>query len=106
MKERSHFQPPGVSADGKAYADVFVRRVHTLLALGYATLTPADFISAEEEHITGELVDAVQEILDDSDTPAWADSYSIHEEPREHHPTRKLKKHRSRAQLKTEKMHL
>ncbi len=91
MRGRSHYQPPGASADGKAYADIFVRRVHTLLALGYAALKPADFAGAEEEHITGELVEAIQEVLDDSDTPAWADSFSIHEEPRERHPIRKGK---------------
>ena len=91
MRERSHYQPPGVSANGKAYADVFVRRVHTLLALGYATLTPADFVRAEEEHITGELADVIDDVLSDSATPAWADSFSAHEEPRERHQTRKGK---------------
>lgn len=80
-----------MSANGKAYADVFVRRVHTLLALGYAMLTPTDFVRAEEEHITGELVDAIQGVLDDSATPAWADRYSVHEEPRERHQTQKGK---------------
>jgi hypothetical protein len=92
LKGRSHHQPPGVSANGKPYADVFVRRVHTLLALGYATLTPTDFVRAEEEHITGELVDAIQGVLDNSTTPAWADRYSVHEEPREYDPARKGKK--------------
>ena len=90
MKERSHFQPPGVSANGKAYADVFPRRVHELLALGYAMLTPTDFACAEEEHITGELVDAIDDVLDFT-PPAWAGSFSVHEEPRERHQTRKGK---------------
>jgi hypothetical protein len=91
LRGRSHYQLSGVSANGKAYADVFVRRVHTLLALGYAMLTPADFVRAEEEHITGELVDAIEDVLNDSGTPAWADRYSVHEEPRERHKTRKGK---------------
>ena len=90
MRGRSHYQPSGVSANGKAYADVFVRRVHTLIALGYAMLTPTDFARAEEEDITGELVDAIDDVLD-SGTPGWADRYSVHEEPRERHKTRKGK---------------
>jgi hypothetical protein len=90
LKERSHFQPPGVSANGKAYTDVFVRRVHTLLALGYAMLTPTEFIYAEEEHITGELVAAIEDVLD-SAPPVWAGPFSVHEEPRERHQSRKGK---------------
>jgi hypothetical protein len=90
LRERSHFQPPGVSANGEAYANVFVCRVHTLLALGYARLTPTDFVHAAEEHITGELVDAIDDVLD-SAPPLWAGPFSVHEEPRERHQTRKGK---------------
>jgi hypothetical protein len=53
-------------------------------------LTPADFAHAEEEHITGELVDAIEDVLD-SRPPTWANQYSVHEEPREHHQTCKGK---------------
>jgi hypothetical protein len=67
-----------------------VRRVHTLIALGYAMLTPGNFARAEEEHITGELVDAIDDVLD-SAPPAWAGPFSVHEEPRERHQTRKGK---------------
>ena len=65
-------------------------RVHTLVALGYAMLTPSDFVYAEEEHITGELVDAIDDVLDCA-PPAWAGPFSVHEEPRERHHTRKGK---------------
>jgi hypothetical protein len=53
-------------------------------------LTPADFARAEEEHITGELVDAIDDVLN-SGIPRWAGRYFVHEEPRERHKTRKGK---------------
>ncbi|OHB63124.1 MAG: hypothetical protein A2Y77_07830 [Planctomycetes bacterium RBG_13_62_9] len=64
--------------------------MHTLIALGYAAFTPADWARAEEEDITGELVDAIDDVLD-SGTPRWAGRYFVHEEPRERHKTRKGK---------------
>jgi len=60
---------------------VFVKRVHQLLGRGYAAMTPSDFASAEEEHITGELVKAIDAFLDDANAPRWTRSFSIHEDP-------------------------
>ena len=47
-------------------------------------MTPSDFTSAEEEHITGELVKAIDAFLDDANAPRWTRSFSIHEDPRVH----------------------
>jgi len=94
LRGRDSYQPPGVSATGKAYEVAFVRHTHSLLGLGYATLTPGDFASAQEEDITGELVRAVDAVLDEPDKPRWARWFSVHEEPRVNDPARRGKTRR------------
>lgn len=92
MKDRGAYQPTGVSASGRAYEKVFVKRAHKLLGLGYATLTPGHFACAEEEDISGELVHAVDTVLDQTNLPSWFRWFSVHEESRVHDPARKGKK--------------
>ena len=94
MRDRSSYQLPGASANGTAYAETFVRRAHKLVGRGYASLKPADFAQAEEEEITGELVQAVETVLDDVRAPPWMRWFSIHEDPRIHNPVRKGKRRR------------
>lgn len=94
MRERSHYQPPGESANGSAYVDVFIRHVHALLGLGYATLTPSESAHAEEEVITGELRRAIDTVFDDPNAPTWTAWFSVHEEPREDDPVRRGKQRR------------
>ena len=89
MRSRSHYQLRGVSANGEPYAEAFVRRVHNLLGLGYATLKPTELSCAQEEHITGELVRSIETVLDDAGAPYWMRWFSVHEEPRIHDPTRR-----------------
>lgn len=92
MRGRSYYQPPGLSTSGRAYAEVFVRRVHHLIGRGYARLTPAEFADSEEEDITGELVRAVDAVLDEPSAARWMRWFSIHEEPRIHHAGRRGKR--------------
>ena len=92
MRGRSYYQPGGVSANGEPYAETFVRRVHKLLGDGYAMLNPTEFSCAEEESITGELVRAIETVLDDTRTPHWTRWFSVHEEPRVHDATRRGKR--------------
>jgi hypothetical protein len=73
---------PERSGNSSEYALVFIRRVHRLLGLGYARMTPGDHVCAEEEEITGDLVGAVDAVLDDPASPRWLRWYSVHEEPR------------------------
>jgi hypothetical protein len=84
LRGRSYYQPSGTSSNGTAYVKVFVKRVHQLIGEGYAELTPSDFTSAEEEHITGELVKSIDALLDDPKAPPWTRFFSIHEDPRVH----------------------
>jgi hypothetical protein len=69
-----------------------VRRAHKLLGRGYTTLKPRDFARAEEEDITGELVDAVDAVLDEANPPRWFRFFSVHGEPRVRDQARKGKK--------------
>jgi hypothetical protein len=62
--------------------------------MGYATMPSQDFSDAQEEDITGELVRAIDSVIDNANAPPWTDSFSIHEEPRIHAPKRKGKRRR------------
>jgi hypothetical protein len=92
LRGRPYYQPSGKSENGRPYAEVFVKRVHKIVGQGYAMLTPGKFASAQEEEITGELVRAVETILDKASAPLWTRWFSIHEEPREHYGARKGKR--------------
>lgn len=94
MRARGSHQPPGASVAGARYEKDFVRHAHKLLGLGYATLTPSDFARSEEEDITGELVRAIETVLDDPEGPGWTRWFSVPEEPRVHDPARKGKRRR------------
>jgi len=87
LRGRSHYQPRGTSANGVSYAKVFVQRVHQLLGHGYASMDSSKFEFAEEEDITGRLVEAVDAFLDKDKTPRWQ-WFSIHEDPRIHDDVR------------------
>jgi hypothetical protein len=69
----------------REYRGIFILRVHQLLKLGYDAMNkPAQFSKAQEEDITGELVQAIDDVLDDPPPAinAWADSFFAQEERR------------------------
>lgn len=92
MRDRFYYQPDGTSVNSIPYTQVFVQRTHELLGQGYAALNRAEFGCAQEEYITGELVRAVDAVLDDIGAPRWMRSFSIHEEPRIHDMVRRGKR--------------
>jgi len=92
VRERGYYQPSGISANGRAYAEVFLRRVHELVWHGYAKLEARKLRNSQEEDITGELVRAIERFLDDTTAPHWTRLFSVHEEPRIHDPKRKGKR--------------
>lgn len=94
MKERRSYQPDERSANSVEYTRSFVTEVHQLVALGYSRMASADYVLAEEEEITGSLVEAVDAVLDDPTAPRWVDYYTVHEEPRVADSTRKGKSRR------------
>jgi hypothetical protein len=63
-----------------AYDYGFRRDAHQLLAWGYQDALPEIHCNLTEEDITGQIVKAIEERLDDPDTPERFDRYSIDEE--------------------------
>ncbi len=83
-----------MSANATDYQGVFVRRVHTLLALGYAVIRPNKYSHAEEEDITGDLVQAIEDVWNKAYAPLWMDFFSMREDPRVNDGIRKGKRRR------------
>lgn len=94
MRERDSYQTEGISAQGRIYLQVLVKKVHKIIGLAYRNLNPSEFADAEEEDITGELVRAIESLLDSDLAPNWSDKFSVHEEPRIHSSERRGKRRR------------
>lgn len=80
MKSRAFYQPPGVSSTGTDYEEIFITQAHKLVALGYESLIPQDYVDTEEETITGALVSAIRHLCDNPSAPAWLDVFNVREE--------------------------
>ena len=94
MRGGSYYQPRGVSASGTAYADAFLRKAHKLVGQGYSALRTRAFVRADEEDITGELVRAIETVLDEAGAPRWMRWFSVHEDSPLHDDIRKGKRRR------------
>jgi len=53
-----------------------------LIWLGYRRMKATDFVVAEEDAITGELVKHMKSAIEDNKAPAWAEHYSVSEQVR------------------------
>lgn len=85
---------PGSFSNNAAYLRrVFVRRVHQLVQLGYDRLTPSAYGKAEEPSITGDLVEAIDNVLSERGQP-WMIVFSVHDDPPENDGRRKGKRRR------------
>ena len=94
LRERDFYQFKRISPYGRDYQEVFIRRVHELLGLAYNDLNSGEYAASEEEDITGELIRAIESLLDSRRAPDWADWYSVHEESRIHSKNRRGKRRR------------
>lgn len=94
MRGRAYYQPDGTSANAAEYQRVFLAQAHKLLALGYAELMPDEYSHAEEEDITGSLVQAMERVLGRPGAPIWTSWLGVHEDPSIHDPKRKGKRRR------------
>lgn len=75
---RGRGRPPNT----KEYAGSFVRRVHELIQLGFASLNAPSLATKHEEAITGHLVAAIRSIIDRaSGKVSWASRFAVHEDP-------------------------
>ena len=88
----------GRPGNARNFRQVFINRVHQLLELGYQKLNPTDWSTAEETAITGEIVRAIDEILDNP-SQSWFQHFSVHDDPPVNAPGR-LGKRRKRLDIK------
>lgn len=98
------FQPEGQYDNAAEYDHLFVARVHRLLFLGYCRLDSASFASDEETAITGELVEAIDQILD-APAEGWMRFFAIYDDPPVNEPARpgrprRRGKHRQRVDIR------
>jgi len=78
--DASRLQPDGFSSNSVYLRSVFVRRVHQLVLLGYDRLMPSMYEKAQEPSITGDLVEAIDQVLSERDEP-WMSMFSVHDDP-------------------------
>jgi len=64
VKGHQSYQPRGRWDNAVDYDASFIPRVHRLIKLGYDRLNPAEYTETEETTITGDLAEAVEEVLD------------------------------------------
>jgi len=64
MRHSRSYQPRGASANRSDYEQLFIRRVHELVKLGYDQLCPNAYATEEETVITGDLAEAIEGILE------------------------------------------
>ena len=99
MKHRQSYQPGARSENTPDYEALFIPRVHHLIKLGYDRLKPAEYADCEETAITGDLADAVEQLLDYPDEN-WMRFFCIHDDPPESQPThRRVRRGRSRQRV-------
>ena len=73
-------QRRGRSGNASDFRRVFVIRVHQLLELGYRKLTSLAWSTAGETAITGEIVRAMDEVLENP-PQYWFRHFSVHDDP-------------------------
>ncbi len=100
MIEPRWHQPCRRSDNIDDYDRLFIPRVHRLIKLGYDRLNPAKHATAEETEITGDLVEAIDAVLDNPVAP-WMRFYCVHDDPPENQPMRKRRR-RGRARKRVD----
>ena len=68
------------SANRTEFRGVFIKRVHQLIARGYARMDSAAFRVSQEPDITGELVKSIDQVLNECSEP-WMDRFSVYDDP-------------------------
>lgn len=89
------------TANRETFRAAFLRNCHELIGLAYETLESHTFQSAQETEITGELVRAMEGILESDHAPAWAPYMFVADDPPVNAPGR-LGKRRRRVDIKIE----
>lgn len=90
MIERRGYQPESSSSNRKAYDEVFLNRVHSLVKLGYDRLDSKKYVKANETQITGDLASGIEAVLEDRAEP-WMPFFRVHDDPPLNTPRRQGK---------------
>jgi hypothetical protein len=99
VKDRQSYQPDGGSKNTADYDVLFILRVHRLIRLGYGRLQHVKYATCEETTITGDLVEAVEGLLDYPDEN-WMRFFSVYDDPPENQPKhRRVRRGRSRQRV-------
>lgn len=69
------------TANQKDYRRAFLAHVHCLLQSGYLRLDARKLVAAEEPDITGKLVEAIKDLMNDPNAPTWVDNYAVADDP-------------------------
>lgn len=80
MSSLPPLQSRGRSDNRADYQAAFLQRVHRLLQLAYESLKPADYHTAEEDDITGDLCDHMKHLTEIAPTEKWMGHFSIHDQ--------------------------
>lgn len=82
------FQPNSDSSNHEDYDEVFVRRVHSLIHLGYRRLIPKKYVAAQETEITGDLAYEIEGVLEEADEN-WMRFFRVYDDPPVNLPRKK-----------------
>jgi hypothetical protein len=80
MKHPRSYQRRSASANRSDYEQLFIRRVHDLIKWGYDRLCASAYATKEETDITGDLAEAIENILDYPNED-WMQFYSVYDDP-------------------------
>lgn len=76
------------------FRQAFIRKCHRLVGLAYQTLDAPSFHGAEETEITGELVHAMEELLEKPSAPRWMHQMDVLDDPPQNTPGRRGRRRR------------
>ena len=80
MSSQPPFKSRGRSDNRADYQTAFLQRVHRILQLAYESLTPANYQTAEEDDITGDLCKHMKHLTEIAPTERWMGQFSIHDQ--------------------------
>src|SRR5436305_12617663 len=63
------------------FRQALIRKCHRLVGLAYQTLDAPSFHEAEETAITGELVRAMEALLEEPSAPRWIHQFDVLDDP-------------------------
>jgi hypothetical protein len=80
MKHPRSYQRRSASANRSDYEQLFIRRVHDLIKWGYDRLCASAYATQEETVITGDLAEAIEDILEYPNED-WMRFYRVYDDP-------------------------